>query len=68
LRSAIENGGIDDLDRITRLIESSGGLAYTARMAQREKDRAVAALHRLPASPYRDALEALAEFAVARTY
>jgi len=68
LRSAIENGGLDDLDRITRLIEGSGGIEYTAQMAQDEKDRAIAALATVPASPYRDALAALAEFAVARTY
>ncbi len=68
LRTAIENGGIEDLDRITQLIAAAGGLEYTARMAQREKDLAVASLHRLPESPYRNALEALAEFAVARTY
>jgi octaprenyl-diphosphate synthase len=68
LRTAIENGGIEDLDRITQLIAAAGGLEYTARMAQREKDLAVAALQRLPESPYRNALEALAEFAVARTH
>jgi len=68
LRTAIENGAIEDLDRITRLIAAAGGLEYTARMARREKDLAIAALHRLPESPYRNALEALAEFAVARTY
>jgi octaprenyl-diphosphate synthase len=68
LRAAIEKGDLDDLPRITKLIGSSGGLEYTARMAQQEKDRAVAALAAVPASPYRDALAALAEFAVARTY
>jgi len=68
LRTAIENGGIEDLDRVTQLIAAAGGLEYTARMARREKDLAVAALHRLPESPYRNALEALAEFAVARTH
>jgi octaprenyl-diphosphate synthase len=68
LRVAIETGGIDDLDQITRLIETSGGLEYTARMARSEKDLAVAALGRLPASKYRDALVTLADFAVARTY
>jgi octaprenyl-diphosphate synthase len=68
LREAIETGGIDDLDQITRLIETSGGLEYTARMARREKDMAVEALGRLPASKYRDALVTLADFAVARTY
>jgi octaprenyl-diphosphate synthase len=68
LREAIETGGIGDLDQITRLIETSGGLEYTARMARREKEQAVEALGRLPASKYRDALVALADFAVARTY
>jgi octaprenyl-diphosphate synthase len=68
LRAAIENGGIEDLAQITRLIEASGGLEYTARMARREKELAVEALGRLPSSPYRNALVALAEFAVARTY
>jgi octaprenyl-diphosphate synthase len=68
LRAAIENGGIDDLAEITRLIEHSGGLEYTTCMAQREKDLAIAALEALPASDYRRALVALAEFAVARTF
>jgi octaprenyl-diphosphate synthase len=68
LRAAIKNGGIDDLAQITRLIETSGGLEYTARKARQEKERAIEALGRLPASGHRDALVALAEFAVARTY
>jgi len=68
LRAAIENGGIDDLAQITSLIETSGGLEYTARKARQEKELAIEALGRLPASNYRNALVALAEFAVARTY
>jgi octaprenyl-diphosphate synthase len=68
LRHAIEHGGLDDLEPITRLIETAGGLDYTVRMARREKDLAVAALQAVPASRFRDALVALADFAVARTY
>lgn len=68
LRAAIENGDLDELPRITKLIGSSGGLEYTAWMSQQEKDRAVAALGSVSPSPYRDALASLAEFAVARTY
>jgi octaprenyl-diphosphate synthase len=68
LRIAVENGGLEDLEQITRTIESSGGLEYTARLAWREKDLAVEALSRLPDSAFRDSLSALAEFAVARTY
>jgi len=68
LRRAIEVGGVDDLDQVTRTIESSGGLEYTARLARREKDLALEALSRLPDSAFRKGLHALAEFAVARTY
>lgn len=68
LRVAIEEGGLADLDAVTRTIESSGGLEYTARLAQREKELAVEALGRLPESAYRQALRALAEFAVGRSY
>jgi len=68
LRAAIEQGGLEDLARVSQIIESSGGLEYTARLARREKDLAIEALSRLPDSAYKQALEALAEFAVARTY
>jgi octaprenyl-diphosphate synthase len=68
LRSAIEHGGLDDLEAVTRVIESCGGLEYTARRARDERDGAIEALKPLAHSPYRDALSALAEFAVARTY
>jgi octaprenyl-diphosphate synthase len=68
LRFAIENGSLDDLPQITRAIESAGGLEYTARLARREKDLAIEALGRLPESAHRPALQALAEFAVGRSY
>jgi octaprenyl-diphosphate synthase len=67
LRAAIEGGGLEDLDAITQMIESSGGLEYTARLAQRETDLAIEALADLPDSAYRQALRALAEFAVGRS-
>jgi octaprenyl-diphosphate synthase len=68
LRAAVENGGLEELEQITRTIESSGGLEYTARLARREKDLAIEALSRLPGSEFRESLGALAEFAVARTF
>jgi octaprenyl-diphosphate synthase len=68
LRVAVENGGLDDLAVITRTIESAGGLEYTARLAQREKDLAIEALGRLPESVHTQALRALAEFAVGRSF
>jgi octaprenyl-diphosphate synthase len=68
IRTAIEEGGLDDLEAITRTIESSGGLEYTARLAQRERDLATGALADLPDSAYKQALLALADFAVSRTH
>jgi octaprenyl-diphosphate synthase len=68
LRRAVEHGGLEELDAITRTIESSGGLDYTARLARRETDLAIAALDRLPESAYRGALRELADFAVGRSY
>ncbi len=68
IRAAIEEGGLDDLEAITRTIESSGGLEYTARLAQRERDLATGALADLPDSAYKQALHALADFAVSRSH
>jgi octaprenyl-diphosphate synthase len=68
MRAAIEDGGLDQLEAITRTIESSGGLQYTARLARRERDLAVEALADLPDSAFAQALRALADFAVSRTH
>jgi octaprenyl-diphosphate synthase len=68
IRNAIEHGGLDHLIAITAAIESTGGLAYTAKRARQEADLAKAALAVLPDSPYRQALSELADFAVARTH
>jgi octaprenyl-diphosphate synthase len=68
IRNAIENGGLDAIEHITQIIESTGGLAYTHRLARRETDLAVAALSALPESAYKTALRDLAEFAVNRGY
>ncbi|MBI5451192.1 MAG: polyprenyl synthetase family protein [Gammaproteobacteria bacterium] len=68
LRHAIENGGRDDIAEVIATIESSGALAYTAQAAQREAQQAAGALHGLAASPYKDALFALTDYAVSRSY
>jgi octaprenyl-diphosphate synthase len=68
VRTSIEQGGAPDLPRITAAIESTGGLAYTARLARREAALAVEALADLPDSAYKQALRELADFAVERTY
>ncbi len=68
IRDVIKDGGREGLETVMRTIESSGGLEYTARLAQSEADQALAALAALPDSPYREALAALVRFAVAREH
>jgi octaprenyl-diphosphate synthase len=66
IRAAILEGGLDQLQRITAAIESTGGLAYTARLARRESDLAIESLAGLPDSVFKQALRDLADFAVNR--
>jgi octaprenyl-diphosphate synthase len=68
IRKSIEEGSLNDLPRITAAIESTGGLAYTARLARREASLAIEALAALPDSAYKQALRELADFAVDRNY
>ena len=68
IRRAIERGGLDDLPAVTRAIESTGGLEYTARLAQSEADQALEALEPIPESVHKESLRQLAAFAVSRTY
>jgi octaprenyl-diphosphate synthase len=68
LRRAIERGGLDELPAVMRAIESTGGLEYTARLAQSEADQALAALEPIPDSVHVQALRQLADFAVSRSY
>jgi octaprenyl-diphosphate synthase len=68
IRHAIENGGREHIGLVLEAIESTDALAYTARSAQEEAMKAAESLAPIPASAYRDALYALAEFSVNRTY
>ena len=68
LRGAIETGGLAELARVVQAIESAGGLEYTARLAQREVDLALAALEPIPDTVHVEALRQLAGFAVSRSY
>jgi len=68
IRRSIEEGDLTQLDAITTAIESTGGLAYTARLARREAALAIEALAGLPDSAYKQALSELADFAVNRTH
>ncbi len=68
VRSAIENGGRENIDGVRSAIESTNAIAYTAGVARREADAAIQALAPVPETKYKEALYALAEFSVSRTY
>ncbi|MEM7020077.1 MAG: octaprenyl diphosphate synthase [Pseudomonadota bacterium] len=68
VRYAIREGGLDCIDAVTEAIQSTGALAYTAQVAEREASKAMDALEGLPASIHCDALRALAHFSVQRRY
>jgi octaprenyl-diphosphate synthase len=68
IREAIQSGGLGQLEAVMAAIESTGGLQYTARLAQTEADQACAVLAALPDTPYRSGLMALARFAVERKH
>ena len=66
MRSAIEKGGLDRLDDIQAVVESTGALEYTAARAQEAADVAINALAGIPESEYKQAMIAIADFAVRR--
>src|SRR5512139_1948458 len=68
IRSVIEEGGKDRINEVIAAIESTGAIAYTSRSAQIEADKAIAQLANIPDSPYKEALIALAHFAVSRSH
>jgi octaprenyl-diphosphate synthase len=67
IRESIEKGGLEHIDVILDAIESTGAITYTFSIAEAEAAKAKQALRDVPPSPYLDALNALAEFAVHRS-
>ncbi len=68
IRRAIEHGGRDDIRAIQDAIQSTGALGYTAAKARECAARARSALAPVPDSPFKAALNDLADFAVERRY
>ncbi|MGI9238142.1 MAG: polyprenyl synthetase family protein [Woeseiaceae bacterium] len=66
IRRAIIEGGLDKLDTIRSIIESTGALAYTENRAHEAADIAIRALADIPDSEHKQALISIAEFAVKR--
>lgn len=68
IRRAIETEGIALLDEVSQIIERSGAIEHTKKIAQQEAEKAKLALKDLEASPYKEALLALADLAVNRSH
>ncbi|OUR71763.1 octaprenyl diphosphate synthase [Methylophaga sp. 41_12_T18] len=68
IRTAIEQGQRDKIDDIISIINDTGAIDYTSRAAKKEVNNAKAALSILDKSQYKDALLALADFSIERTY
>jgi len=68
LREVIEQGGAERVDEVREAIESTDAIAYTARLAKEEAAAAKQSLESLPATAYRNALAAVADFSVDRTF
>lgn len=68
VRTAIEEGGLTQIEEVMDAIESTGSITYTARRAEEEASRAQSALAAIPDSPYKQALLDLAHFSVHRSF
>jgi octaprenyl-diphosphate synthase len=66
IRTAVEQGGYDYIDRVQEIIHTTGALDYTASVANREADLALNELGHLEDSDFKQALVSLAHHSVDR--
>ncbi|TQV86439.1 polyprenyl synthetase family protein [Aliikangiella coralliicola] len=67
IKSCIENGGLEHLTEIQKLIKETGAIEYTLEKAHQEVAMAKSQLEQMPENEYLTALYDLAELAVKRT-
>ncbi|HEY5602411.1 MAG TPA: octaprenyl diphosphate synthase [Gammaproteobacteria bacterium] len=68
IRKAITEGGREHITQVINALAATDAIEYTVKIARDEADKALAMLTKIPGSRYRDALSALAEFSISRTY
>ena len=66
IRTAVLDGGLEQMDEIQDIIRSTGALEYTEARAREAADAAIAVIADIPDSKYRQALMSLAVFAIQR--
>lgn len=65
---AIKNGNRDAFEEIYAIVQRTNAIAYTEQCANEQAQKAIELLSVLPDSDYKNALIALAEFSVQRSY
>ena len=68
IKSAIENGGYDRIDEVQAIIQQTGALQYTEKMAQQQAELAIAELDCLPESDDKALLINIARLSVHRSH
>ena len=68
IKIAIENGGYDHIDDVQAIIQQTGALQYTEKMAQQQAELAIAELDGLPESDTRTLLINIARLSVHRSH
>lgn len=68
IRKAIEQGGLEDFSAIIQAVKDTGALDYVRDVAKNEAELACQAIAHLPSNQYREAMVALAEFSVSRSF
>ena len=68
IRRAIQEGGRDHIDEVTRIIKETGALRYTEDAALAESQCAISLLDKIPDSPYKEAMRKLAVFSAMRNF
>ncbi len=68
IKSAIEKGGYDKIDEVQAIIQQTGSLEYTEKMAQLQAQLAIAELAHLPDSESKTMLENIARLSVYRSH
>ena len=68
IRSAITEGSVEQLEAVIDAVKDTGAIQYTAQLAQKEADAASNAIQNLRDNPYKQALLAVAHFAVHRSF
>lgn len=68
LREVIKSGDRNALEQVTEIIMATSALDHAEQVARQEADQAKAAIQNLPDNQYKDALNGLVDFSVARLY